>query len=100
MEQLSSTPNRQLRTRHLHTLSIIGKNSLAGWNKLTSFPYNHNQINNQSNIYIYIYIFIYLDVSVCVCVCLRERERERERERDIGMQDKIFISQLPAHLST
>ena len=41
---------------------------------------------------------------VCVCVCLRERERERERERkrkrDIGMQDKIFISQLPAHLST
>ena len=35
-----------------------------------------------------------MSLFVCVCVCLRERER------DIGMQDKIFISQLPAHLST
>jgi hypothetical protein len=49
----STTPTIQLQTGILHTLLIIGKNLAAGWNKLTSLPYNHKGMKNYLNIYIY-----------------------------------------------
>lgn len=55
---LSSTPNIQLQTRHLHTSLIMGKNSPAGWNKLTSLPYNHKR-----------------DIKLLKYASLRERKR-------------------------
>lgn len=49
----STTPTIQLQTGHLHTFLIAGKNSPAGWYKLTFLPYNHKGMKNYLNTYLY-----------------------------------------------